>query len=280
MYIDHVWVGDPKVPVRMAIFDGKKVSNGIAYDAWGFNDNSLQIADGEGSTDSTHAIVWESSNGDGWQGQQYKFDPQDLRYSWTTDTLNLNVKAPAGINALSLGFYDKDGNAVWFAVDSEKFGFDGDWKHLSIALQDFQLYWDKFDTSNVTEFRLENGYENQQITERLLFDQIYTSDSGGGLTSVKKNAPIAAISTFALEQNYPNPFNPVTTITFELGKSTMATLSIFNLKGEKVAEPVSGNLPAGRHTYHWEAGHMPSGTYFYKMETDTFMKTRKMLLIR
>ena len=279
MYIDHVWVGDPHVPVRLTVFNGDTVSNGIEFSAWGFEENSLKIAQDEGSTDSTHAIVWETSNGEGWQGQQFTFPPQDMRYVWRTDTLNISIKAPAGINPLSLGFYDKDGNAVWFPADAETFGFDGEWKHLSIALQDFELYWDSFDTSAVTEFRLENGYENQTIAERVLFDHIYTSNSGGGLTSVE-NKPNAAISTFSLEQNYPNPFNPATTISFELGELTMTTLAIYNLRGEKVTELVSDDLPAGRHTYHWDAGNMPSGAYFYKLKTDEFSKTRKMLLIR
>ncbi|MBN1481008.1 T9SS type A sorting domain-containing protein [candidate division KSB1 bacterium] len=279
MYIDHVWVGDPMVPVRITIFDGKKVSGGIEFAAWGFENNELQIADGEGATDSTSALVWETSNGEGWQGQQFKFPPQNFTHCWETDTLNLLVKAPAGINALSLGFYDKDGNAVWFPADAETFGFDGEWKHLSIPLNKFELYWDSFDYANVTEFRLENGYENQQIPERLLFDQIYTSNTGGGLTRVQNKAPQIAAS-FELEQNYPNPFNPTTTIAFELGKTSMATLAVYNVIGEKVTELVSENLPAGRHTFQWDAGDMPSGTYFYKLVTEAFSQTRKMLLIR
>ncbi len=279
MYIDHVWVGDPMVPIRMTIFDGKKVSGGIEFTAWGFENNELQIAESEGATDSTSALVWETSNGEGWQGQQFKFPPQNMTHCWDTDTLNLMVKAPADINALSLGFYDKDGNAVWFPADAETFGFDGEWKHLSIPLSKFELYWESFDYSAVTEFRLENGYENQTIAERLLFDQIYTSNTGGGLTGVAKKAP-EVVSTFALEPNYPNPFNPATTISFELAKNTMAILSIYNVRGEKVAELVSENLPAGSFTYNWEAGDKPSGTYFYKLETDEFSQTRKMLLIR
>ncbi len=280
LFIDDVWAGNPYYPVHVTIFDGKNVSNGITYSSWGFSDGSLQIAEGEGFTDGSNAIVWETSNGDGWQGQSFAFDPQDMRYSWPTDTLNLNIKAPAGINTLSLGFYDKDGNCVWYAVDSEKFGFDGDWKHLSIALKDFQLYWDKFDTSKVTEFRLENGYENQPIAERLLFDNIYTGNTGGGLTSVKDRPSDGMVTEFALQQNYPNPFNPSTTITFTLAKSTTATLSIYNVRGEKVAELVSDNLASGRHSCQWDAGNMPSGAYFYKLETEEFSQTHKMLLIR
>jgi hypothetical protein len=279
MYIDHVWVGDPQVPVRMTVFDGNVLGGGITFDAWGFNDNTLQIADGEGATDSTSALVWESSNGEGWQGQQFKFPPQNFTHCWDTDTLNLMVKAPAGINALSLGFYDKDGNAVWFAADAATFGFDGDWKHLSIPLNRFELYWESFDYSAVTEFRLENGFENQTIAERVLFDQIYTSNTGGGLTGVQEKTP-HPVSTFELEQNYPNPFNPTTTISFQLAKSTKATLSIYNIRGEKVSELISENLSAGTHSVQWDAGNNPSGTYFYKLETEDFTKTHKMLLIR
>lgn len=280
LYIDDVWAGNPYYPVRMTIFDGASLANGIEFSAWGFNDNTLNIAEGEGATDSTSAIVWESSNGEGWQGLVFTFPPQDFQYSWETDTLNLHVKAPAGINALSLGFYDQDGNAVWYAVDSGKFGFDDEWKHLSIALQDFELYWDSFDYSKVTQFRLENGFENQTIPERVLFDQIYTSNSGGGMTTVKTSEEPNAL-TFQLKENYPNPFNPSTTITFVLGKTTEATLSIFNLRGEKVTDLVSGQLATGLHTVPWDAGNQPSGIYFYKLTAgDLFTEMKKMMLVR
>ena len=66
----------------------------------------------------------------------------------------------------------------------------------------------------------------------------------------------------------------------KLAQMTIATLAVYNVRGERVAELVSENLPAGRHTFQWDADNVPSGAYFYKLETEQFSKTRKMLLIR
>jgi hypothetical protein len=83
-----------------------------------------------------------------------------------------------------------------------------------------------------------------------------------------------------LSQNYPNPFNLNTTIEFELPKSGFTTLTIYNMLGVKMTSLVSGQLVAGRHTCNWNAAGLPSGTYFYRLVTERFKETRKMLLMR
>ncbi len=65
-----------------------------------------------------------------------------------------------------------------------------------------------------------------------------------------------------------------------VGKTTTATLAIFNLSGQKIAELVSGHLQAGRYSFQWNARNMPSGTYFSQLETEDFVQTRKMLFIQ
>ena len=92
-------------------------------------------------------------------------------------------------------------------------------------------------------------------------------------------------TVFALKQNYPNPFNPSTTITYDVPEDTKLNLTIYNLLGQKVKTLYSGNQLAG--TYHtiWngtnERGQsVASGIYFYRLETKSFVKTQKMLLIK
>jgi len=83
-----------------------------------------------------------------------------------------------------------------------------------------------------------------------------------------------------LGQNYPNPFNPSTTIKFNLSKSSDLVLKVFNLLGQEVATLVSGQLVAGSYQYKWGASGMASGVYVYRLETDGFVQTRKMILMR
>ncbi len=85
---------------------------------------------------------------------------------------------------------------------------------------------------------------------------------------------------FALAQNFPNPFNPGTTIRFELPEAANVNLSVFNLLGEKVAEVLNRELPAGTHQTTWEAGNLPGGVYFYQLQTPKFTATRKMILLK
>lgn len=90
---------------------------------------------------------------------------------------------------------------------------------------------------------------------------------------------------FDLGQNYPNPFNPVTTISFSVERKTNVNLSIFNILGQKVFTMVDGELEAGAYELPWEGlddhgDQVASGIYFYKMYTDDFVETRKMVLMR
>jgi hypothetical protein len=84
---------------------------------------------------------------------------------------------------------------------------------------------------------------------------------------------------FLLHQNYPNPFNPTTTIEFSLPHSSMVTLKIFNILGEEVATIVSERLSTGSYSYEWDASNLPSVVYLFRLETEEFVKTKKMILM-
>jgi len=86
-------------------------------------------------------------------------------------------------------------------------------------------------------------------------------------------------TNFALGQNYPNPFNPATTISFSLATASDYTLTVFNVTGQIVAE-FSGNANAGNHSIRWDAANQASGIYFYKLDSDNFSDTKKMVLLK
>ncbi len=82
----------------------------------------------------------------------------------------------------------------------------------------------------------------------------------------------------ALLQNYPNPFNPATMIRYELPHRARVTLTVFNTLGQRVADLVGGEVEAGYHQVRFDAGHVASGVYFYRLQADSFVQTRKMVL--
>ncbi len=101
----------------------------------------------------------------------------------------------------------------------------------------------------------------------------------GGITGVS-NETLDMPADFILFQNYPNPFNPSTLIEFSLPEKTFVRLKVFNVMGKEVSELVNENLSAGKFQYEFKADNLPSGIYFYKLETENFTQTRKMILIR
>jgi len=80
-----------------------------------------------------------------------------------------------------------------------------------------------------------------------------------------------------LKQNYPNPFNPQTTISFNISEGEIGNLSIYNIKGQLLHH---STWQSGHHNFVWLADNYSSGIYFYRLNTDSINKTRKMILIR
>jgi len=85
---------------------------------------------------------------------------------------------------------------------------------------------------------------------------------------------------FDLGQNYPNPFNPVTTIGFSLPRPSEVSLHVFNILGQEVASLTDDYMEAGVHELEFDAAHLPSGIYFYRLIYDQGTLTRKMALLK
>ena len=91
---------------------------------------------------------------------------------------------------------------------------------------------------------------------------------------------ITVLSEYILNQNYPNPFNPNTFITYSIPFSSKVTLTVYNALGELITTLVKENQEAGSYSVNFNAAGLNSGIYFYKMQSDNFVKTNKMLLLK
>lgn len=92
-------------------------------------------------------------------------------------------------------------------------------------------------------------------------------------------------TSFVLEQNYPNPFNPDTRIDFSLPGPSQVSLTVYNVLGRSVRRLVAGEMPAGNHSVTWNGTDdngqsVASGVYLYRLEADSHVQTRKMLLLK
>jgi hypothetical protein len=103
--------------------------------------------------------------------------------------------------------------------------------------------------------------------------------SQSGVTSLA-NAINQIPTEYRLNQNYPNPFNPSTTIGFTLPEASNVTLEVYNTSGQIITTLVTGNLKSGYHSIVWDADHMPSGVYFYRLTAAKFQDIKKMILTK
>jgi len=88
------------------------------------------------------------------------------------------------------------------------------------------------------------------------------------------------VFTFKLEQNYPNPYNPITMIKYSVPERSTVTLKIFNILGKEIELLIDESKEAGNYEVIWNAEGLPSGIYFYRLQAGSFVKTKKMVLLR
>lgn len=87
-------------------------------------------------------------------------------------------------------------------------------------------------------------------------------------------------SGFSLSQNYPNPFNPLTTINYVLEENSRVILRVYDLLGREVQTLFSGVQNKGKHSVEFNASRLPSGIYFYRLETPKSVISRKMTVLK
>lgn len=98
--------------------------------------------------------------------------------------------------------------------------------------------------------------------------------------SLPKNFSANILKEFELFQNYPNPFNPSTSISWQLPVSSHQALKIYDVLGNEVAVLVDEFREAGYHSVIFDASGLSSGIYFYTLQTEGFIQTKKLLLMK
>ncbi len=153
----------------------------------------------------------------------------------------------------------------------------------------------RIEDPSLTEITLE-ATEMENPRHQLMF--IYNEITETGPVGPRREDPVfesvafsltgdnAELPTeFALAQNYPNPFNPTTTISFSLPTPGAVSLEVFNVLGQKVTTLVDGDMAAGIHSIEWDGKNsagvgVSSGVYFYRIATDNFVDTKKMMMLK
>ncbi|HVN49613.1 MAG TPA: T9SS type A sorting domain-containing protein [Bacteroidota bacterium] len=97
-------------------------------------------------------------------------------------------------------------------------------------------------------------------------------------TAIKANGgkPMA----FSLSQNYPNPFNPTSIIKFALPKAALTKIIVYDILGREIQVLIDKELVAGFYEVSFDANHYPSGVYFYRIQSGSFVQTKKMIFMK
>lgn len=128
-----------------------------------------------------------------------------------------------------------------------------------------------FEVTNVTHAALANNPAANNVTQACESRWVY-SNGGPSATLIP--------TEFGLGQNYPNPFNAATVISFSLRESGRVTLEVYNIAGKKVATLVDGWQSAGEHHALFEASAFASGIYFYRLQAENAVQTKKIILMK
>ncbi|MCX6157496.1 MAG: T9SS type A sorting domain-containing protein [Ignavibacteriota bacterium] len=200
---------------------------------------------------------------------------QTINVSSTTSLYTANYKTqfkllgsvqPSGIPVTVTGantFYD---SSTTLTVSTTPF---------SLLYNGKTYYFNRWMGAGIGSYTGSNRYIQLTMTNPInqiaFYDTINTS-----ITKLGSEIP----SKYDLYQNYPNPFNPTTNIKFDIIRNGIVKLDIYDITGRNINSLVNGKLEAGKYEFNLNASYLPSGVYFYKLETENFTMTRRMVLLK
>ena len=190
--------------------------------------------------------------------------PADIKIYYTSENLSA-----AGIN-------ESDLVGIYYWNNSDK-----DWRLYSDSGED-----DLDRGTSTTGINTENIQIENQEYEGFVWASAYhltIMRIGTEVDSALSFLPEDLVETpknFRLLQNYPNPFNPSTKIKFTLPKAETVNLDIYNSLGQIVANLVEDNLQTGSHEVEFNASHLPSGVYFYRLQAGGYVDVKKMIVLK
>ena len=148
----------------------------------------------------------------------------------------------------------------------------GEYKEITVNLNKYigkEIYLD-----------VETAGKLKKVSPLFVDDYLFVSNSANANLG-KRAAMIDELpTTYALKQNYPNPFNPSTMISYSLPNNTFVTLKVFDVLGNEVATLVNEEKSAGNFEVEFNASGLSSGIYFYRIQTESFVDTKKLIMLK
>ena len=235
------------------------------------------------SSESGFADMFFINNLIGWKVKDsYMKKTMDGGLNWQTQTL------PSGgmlISSLFFKFSNINKDTIWAVGGTISFGL-GNYRGIIWRTTNGGDNWGFQipDTSIHINTYWQNDFINKLNGWAYHFSQggVHTVTGGNDTTYYTGINQVSneILEGFKLYQNYPNPFNPSTKIRFEIPRSSIVRLIVYDILGKEISTLVNEKLSSGSYEVDWTATGYTSGVYFYRLVTRDFSKTKKMLLIK
>ncbi|MEX0845489.1 MAG: T9SS type A sorting domain-containing protein, partial [Balneolaceae bacterium] len=156
---------------------------------------------------------------------------------------------------------------------------------LSLDADNGKLYWVEdytFSGGGGAIYRANTDGSEIEIVRELSWTRSALFVSGWDMATSSEEESFSDLpKEVILESNYPNPFNPQTIIQYQLPEAMAVKLTVYNFLGQNVHSLLNGEMQtSGAHRVVFDAENLPSGTYFYRLETEAGSVTGKMTLIK
>jgi photosystem II stability/assembly factor-like uncharacterized protein len=217
--------------------------------------------------------------------------------SWTSgvttgsvNTYSVAFNGAIGFTGQTVALKSTDAGGTWAAATLPGTGTVYSFNGVALRFwyaRGASIYWSSDNGANfASQYTGTGTYQAMSIVQDGNILRGWAVSGTGGiivyndiLTGIIKNQNEVP-ANYSLSQNYPNPFNPSTKINFNLPKSGMVTLKIYDIIGSEVATLVNENLNAGSYNIDWNASSLSSGVYFYRIQSGNFVETKKMMLVK
>ena len=266
----------------------------------------MQVLEGLSENSAVFAITVSGTNLFAGTSVDGVFLSTDDGTSWTevnsglTDTrVHAIVVSGANLFAGTLGgvFLSTDNGTSWTEVNS---GLT-DLNLLGLTVNATNLFAGTFDggvflsTDNGTSWTAVNsGLTNLMVLSLTvsganLFAGTLGFEIGSGvwrrplseiITSVDETTSNEIPTVYSLQQNYPNPFNPMTIINYSIPELSIVTIKVYGVLGSEIATLVNEEKPVGTYEVEFDAATLSSGIYYYKIQANNFIETKKMILLK
>jgi hypothetical protein len=188
-------------------------------------------------------------------GEIYAYNNNGIPLSWSP------IKPYGIVRAISMTDLNNDGSVELIATTMSSQGFYiYVWTFPGIPFTHEDFPWPQY------------GHDRYRSNQH----GFIPPDEPVGIQPLNTNIP----ASFNLYQNFPNPFNPATSIKFDIAKSGNVKLVVFDMLGREVKIILNEKLNPGTYQVSFEGSNLSSGVYFYQLQSESYLKTMKMLLVK